>query len=93
MVFVSLGSLLDSDEETFSVYYFLNLVSFLMPAFLYVKPIRCCFYGDISSKGDPESYLNSLFLLYNYFVEKYRCPGSEVLPLIVNTPGWVKGIY
>ncbi|VAH73564.1 unnamed protein product [Triticum turgidum subsp. durum] len=51
---------------------------------------RCCFYGDISSKGDPESYLNSLFLLYNYFVEKYRCPGSEVLPLIVNTPGWVK---
>ncbi|KAM3347447.1 hypothetical protein ACQJBY_021413 [Aegilops geniculata] len=52
---------------------------------------RCCFYGDISSKGDPESYLNSLFLLYNYFVEKYRCPGSEVLPLIVNTPGWVKG--
>lgn len=52
---------------------------------------RCCFYGDISSKGDPESYLNSLFLLYNYFVEKYRCPGGEVLPLIVNTPGWVKG--
>ncbi|EMS51635.1 hypothetical protein TRIUR3_10393 [Triticum urartu] len=51
---------------------------------------RCCFYGDISSKGDPESYLNSLFLLYNYFVEKYRCPGGEVLPLIVNTPGWVK---
>lgn len=52
---------------------------------------RCCFYGDISSKGDPESYLNSLFLLYTYFIEKYRCPGSEMLPLIVNTPGWVKG--
>ncbi|XP_047061046.1 polynucleotide 5'-hydroxyl-kinase NOL9-like [Lolium rigidum] len=52
---------------------------------------RCCFYGDISSKRDPETYLNSLFLLYTYFVEKYRSPGSEVLPLIVNTPGWVKG--
>ncbi|CAM0880090.1 unnamed protein product [Alopecurus aequalis] len=52
---------------------------------------RCCFFGDISSKRDPETYLNSLFLLYTYFVEKYRCPGSEVLPLIVNTPGWVKG--
>ena len=55
--------------------------------------IRCCFFGDISSKRDPETYLNSLCLLYTYFVEKYRCPGSEVLPLIVNTPGWVKGIY
>ncbi|KAM0865631.1 hypothetical protein ACQ4PT_043135 [Festuca glaucescens] len=52
---------------------------------------RCCFYGDISSKRDPETYLNSLFLLHTYFVEKYRSPGSEVLPLIVNTPGWVKG--
>lgn len=52
---------------------------------------RCCFYGDISSKRDPETYLNSMSLLYTYFVEKYRCPGSEVLPLIVNTPGWVKG--
>uniref|UniRef100_A0ACD5VGA6 Uncharacterized protein n=1 Tax=Avena sativa TaxID=4498 RepID=A0ACD5VGA6_AVESA len=52
---------------------------------------RCYFYGDISSKRDPQTYLNSVFLLYTYFVEKYRCPGSQVLPLIVNTPGWVKG--
>uniref|UniRef100_A0ACD5VVI2 Uncharacterized protein n=1 Tax=Avena sativa TaxID=4498 RepID=A0ACD5VVI2_AVESA len=52
---------------------------------------RCYFYGDVSSKRDPQTYLNSVFLLYTYFVEKYRCPGSQVLPLIVNTPGWVKG--
>ncbi|PNT70099.1 hypothetical protein BRADI_2g05357v3 [Brachypodium distachyon] len=52
---------------------------------------RCFFFGDTSSKRDPETYLNSLFLLYTYFVEKYQCTGSEVLPLIVNTPGWVKG--
>ncbi|XP_062207380.1 polynucleotide 5'-hydroxyl-kinase NOL9-like [Phragmites australis] len=53
---------------------------------------RCCFFGDISSKRDPEAYLNCLFHLYNYFVEKYRRDVNEMLlPLIVNTPGWVKG--
>ncbi|EAY72811.1 hypothetical protein OsI_00678 [Oryza sativa Indica Group] len=52
---------------------------------------RCCFFGDISSKRDPETYLNCLFHLYDYFVEKYRSGASEPLPLIVNTPGWVKG--
>ncbi|KAG8053129.1 hypothetical protein GUJ93_ZPchr0001g30154 [Zizania palustris] len=52
---------------------------------------RCCFFGDISSKRDPETYLNCLFHLYDYFVEKYRCSVSETIPLIVNTPGWVKG--
>ncbi|CAL4952027.1 unnamed protein product [Urochloa decumbens] len=52
---------------------------------------RCCFFGDISSKRDPEAYLNCLFQLYDYFVGKYRCNENEMLPLIVNTPGWVKG--
>ncbi|PUZ58389.1 hypothetical protein GQ55_5G506100 [Panicum hallii var. hallii] len=52
---------------------------------------RCCFFGDISSKRDPEAYLNCLFHLYDYFVGKYRCDENEMLPLIVNTPGWVKG--
>ncbi|CAN6191477.1 unnamed protein product [Urochloa humidicola] len=52
---------------------------------------RCCFFGDTSSKRDPEAYLNCLFQLYDYFVGKYRCNENEMLPLIVNTPGWVKG--
>uniref|UniRef100_A0A0A9CWF4 Uncharacterized protein n=1 Tax=Arundo donax TaxID=35708 RepID=A0A0A9CWF4_ARUDO len=52
---------------------------------------RFCFFGDISSKRDPEAYLKCLFHLYDYFVEKYLCDGMEMLPLIVNTPGWVKG--
>ncbi|CAD6240139.1 unnamed protein product [Miscanthus lutarioriparius] len=52
---------------------------------------RCYFFGDISSKRDPEAYLNCLFHLYDYFVGKYRCDENEMLPLIVNTPGWVKG--
>ncbi|XP_066305627.1 polynucleotide 5'-hydroxyl-kinase NOL9-like isoform X2 [Miscanthus floridulus] len=51
---------------------------------------RCYFFGDISSKRDPEAYLNCLFHLYDYFVGKYRCDKNEMLPLIVNTPGWVK---
>lgn len=52
---------------------------------------RCYFFGDISSKRDPEAYLNCLFHSYDYFVGKYRCDENEMLPLIVNTPGWVKG--
>ncbi|KAL6838743.1 hypothetical protein ACP4OV_031457 [Aristida adscensionis] len=52
---------------------------------------RCCFFGDISSKRDPEAYLNCLLHLYDYYVGKYQSNVNETLPLIVNTPGWVKG--
>ncbi|KAK3160555.1 hypothetical protein QOZ80_1BG0061150 [Eleusine coracana subsp. coracana] len=52
---------------------------------------RFCFFGDISSKRDPEAYLKCVFHLYDYFVEKYQCDVNEMLPLIINTPGWVKG--
>ncbi|KAJ1285492.1 hypothetical protein BS78_03G283200 [Paspalum vaginatum] len=51
---------------------------------------RCYFFGDISSKRDPEAYLNCLFHLCGHFVGKYRCDENGMLPLIVNTPGWVK---
>jgi len=57
----------------------------------FTNSIRCYFFGDTSSKRDPEAYLNCLFHLYDYFVGKYRCDENEMLPLIVNTPGWVKG--
>lgn len=62
-----------------------------IPIFIF-NSFRCCFFGDISSKRDPEAYLNCLFHLYDYFVGKYRCNDNAMLPLIVNTPGWVKGI-
>ncbi|PKA63665.1 Polynucleotide 5'-hydroxyl-kinase NOL9 [Apostasia shenzhenica] len=58
---------------------------------------RCCFFGDISSKRDPEAYLNYARRLYDYFIEKYHHTNNDnnhqkpSLPLIINTPGWVKG--
>ncbi|OAY66227.1 Polynucleotide 5'-hydroxyl-kinase NOL9, partial [Ananas comosus] len=57
----------------------------------------CFFYGDISSKRDPEAYLNYVFNLYDYFLKQYcsynetENTGNSMPPLIINTPGWVKG--
>ncbi|XP_042497065.1 polynucleotide 5'-hydroxyl-kinase NOL9 [Macadamia integrifolia] len=61
-------------------------------------PERCIFFGDISSKRDPKAYLNFIFSLYDYFRMKYYTsdemgsPEKTQLPLVINTPGWVKGI-
>ncbi|XP_078164326.1 pre-mRNA cleavage complex II protein family isoform X1 [Carex rostrata] len=59
-------------------------------------PERSFFFGDISSKRDPEAYLNCVYNLYDYFIAHFRSNETEdnpesVLPLIINTPGWVKG--
>jgi len=58
---------------------------------------RCLFFGDVSSKRDPSTYLSYVFAIYDYYRKEYcisetgenRC--NVKLPLIVNTPGWVKG--
>jgi len=61
-------------------------------------PERCFFYGDISSKRDPTAYSKFIFALYDYYRKVYcqsdlsESPGNTGVPLIVNTPGWVKGI-
>ncbi|GAB2223764.1 hypothetical protein Droror1_Dr00004504 [Drosera rotundifolia] len=60
-------------------------------------PERCYFFGDISSKRDPATYLKYIRALYDYYNEHCTLsnngiPGRDELPLIVNTPGWVKGI-
>lgn len=61
-------------------------------------PERCYFFGDISSKRDPETYSNCIIALNDYyrkelcFSSKNQSPGRAELPLIINTPGWVKGI-
>lgn len=61
-------------------------------------PERSYFFGDISSKRDPTAYLNYIFALYDYYRREYcmlkgsKKPVKTELPLVVNTPGWVKGI-
>ncbi|KAF9609089.1 hypothetical protein IFM89_013343 [Coptis chinensis] len=63
-------------------------------------PERWLFFGDVSSKRDPKTYLDSIFSLYDYFRTKYHMSkenedqytGKRMLPLVVNTPGWVKGV-
>ncbi|RYR56673.1 hypothetical protein Ahy_A05g022355 [Arachis hypogaea] len=61
-------------------------------------PERCLYFGDVSSKRDPSTYLNYVFSIFDYYRREYymfdeedNSPGTLV-PLIVNTPGWVKGI-
>ncbi|KAL5722453.1 hypothetical protein ACHQM5_005971 [Ranunculus cassubicifolius] len=70
-------------------------------AVTYIRtPERCIFFGDISSKRDPETYLKNIFSLYDYYHAQYYMsnesksgnPGKPMLPLVINTPGWVKGI-
>ncbi|XP_015069994.1 polynucleotide 5'-hydroxyl-kinase NOL9 [Solanum pennellii] len=60
-------------------------------------PERCFFFGDISSKRDPKTYLAYIFALYDYYRRTYLLsnggsPGNAGVPLVINTTGWVKGI-
>lgn len=64
-------------------------------------PERCHFYGDISPKSDPETYLHIIVSLYEHFRKEYYdvdiTDESEAskrvqIPLVVNTHGWVKGL-
>uniref|UniRef100_A0A2P2J8C3 Uncharacterized protein n=1 Tax=Rhizophora mucronata TaxID=61149 RepID=A0A2P2J8C3_RHIMU len=61
-------------------------------------PERCFFFGDVSSKRDPTTYLKCICTLYDYYRKEYCGFDSSVghvkteLPLVVNTPGWVKGV-
>ncbi|WCJ36006.1 Polynucleotide 5'-hydroxyl-kinase NOL9 [Euphorbia peplus] len=57
-------------------------------------PERCFFFGDISSKRDPRTYLKYISTLYDYYGKLCTFGNNESpnLPLVVNTPGWVKGV-
>lgn len=61
-------------------------------------PERCFFFGDVSSKRDPTAYSNAVFALCDYYRKDYcvsnknENPTKTELPLVVNTPGWVKGV-
>ncbi|KAG8379024.1 hypothetical protein BUALT_Bualt07G0045200 [Buddleja alternifolia] len=56
------------------------------------------FFGDISSKRDPTTYLAYISALYDHYLKEYRSNSktenqdSTAMPLVINTPGWVKGI-
>ncbi|KAF4349560.1 hypothetical protein F8388_012241 [Cannabis sativa] len=60
-------------------------------------PERSFFFGDTSSKRDPKGYLSYISALYDYYRKEYSTANKEKttkseLPLVVNTPGWVKGV-
>jgi polynucleotide 5'-hydroxyl-kinase GRC3/NOL9 len=61
-------------------------------------PERCFFFGDISSRRDPAMYVKYIYALYDYYRQVYcnsdkkECSGNSGLPLVINTPGWVKGV-
>ncbi|KAJ4883053.1 Polynucleotide 5'-hydroxyl-kinase NOL9 [Raphanus sativus] len=58
-------------------------------------PERYYFYGDDSAKRDPKAYLQFVYTLFDYY-QLHFCKSSEnnktALPLVINTPGWVKGL-
>ncbi|KAL5699252.1 hypothetical protein ACHQM5_030182 [Ranunculus cassubicifolius] len=71
--------------------------------FYLLVSFRCIFFGDLSSKRDPEIYLKNIISLYDYFLSRYHISKNDeienprkrkrksMLPLVINTPGWVKG--
>ncbi|KAI3495169.1 hypothetical protein L1887_37378 [Cichorium endivia] len=71
---------------------------FTPPGYLKSQPETCFFFGDISSKRDPEIYLKYIFALYNHYLKHYHqnltntSSNNTGVPLLINTPGWVKGI-
>ncbi|XP_009394098.1 polynucleotide 5'-hydroxyl-kinase NOL9 isoform X1 [Musa acuminata AAA Group] len=62
------------------------------------RPERFFFFGHVTAQRDPKVYLNFILNLYDYFHNQhYKSgeldePGNLILPLVINTSGWVKGI-
>ena len=58
------------------------------PPFLHLsKPERAFFFGEVSPKDRPSTYVQLIHILYEYY-NRY----CQEMPLIVNTCGWVKGM-
>jgi len=56
-----------------------------------------CFFGDITSKADPDTYIQmARQIMRRYYelleLEKQQYGNNGSLPLLVNTDGWVKGL-
>ncbi|KAL3778616.1 hypothetical protein HJC23_010958 [Cyclotella cryptica] len=58
------------------------------------KVVASYFFGDVTSKSDPDTYIH----MANKLLQKYQdielggCEQSTGIPLIVNSDGWVKGL-
>lgn len=81
-----------TDNSSIATFFRLRLMG------VYVS-FRCLFYGDINCQKDKSVYLNSILCLFDYFHKEYYQPiatdhpgQNTLLPLVVNTSGWVKGI-
>lgn len=61
-------------------------------------PERCFFFGDTSCKRDSKLYLSYIFALNDHYKKTYcmlnnsGCLANADMPMVINTPGWVKGI-
>ncbi|XP_076921310.1 polynucleotide 5'-hydroxyl-kinase NOL9-like [Bidens hawaiensis] len=56
-------------------------------------PERCYFFGDTTQRTNPKTYLAYIHALYDYYLEKYQQADAKIgVPLVINTPGWVKGM-
>ncbi|KAI0515536.1 hypothetical protein KFK09_008201 [Dendrobium nobile] len=60
-------------------------------------PGMCVFFGHDSAKKEAKTYFSSIIFLYDYFCREFYQkdeidnPCKILLPLIINTSGWVKG--
>ena len=68
----------------------------LSPPHLHMKRehLKAHFYGHVTSRNDPPTYLEMITDLLNVYREYVaeHCQGrEEEIPLVVNTDGWVKG--
>ncbi|KAL0920891.1 hypothetical protein M5K25_007907 [Dendrobium thyrsiflorum] len=60
-------------------------------------PGMCVFFGHVSAKKEAKTYFSSIIFLYDYFRREFYQkdeidnPCKILLPLIINTSGWVKG--
>lgn len=55
-------------------------------------PERCFFFGDITPRKDPKTYLTYIREQYDHYHKTIRSEHLKIgVPLVVNTPGWVQG--
>ncbi|KAL9181781.1 hypothetical protein ACHAXT_012124 [Thalassiosira profunda] len=56
------------------------------------KHVAAYFFGDVTSKSDPDTYIQMVTQLMRRYDELATQEGNGNLPLLVNTDGWVKGL-
>lgn len=74
-----------------------SIMGYIFTTFGWKFSFRCFFFGDTSSKRDPTTYLTYIFALYDHYRKEYCMFNKNErtnagMPLVINTPGWVKGM-